>query len=230
MTICLRSATVWRSSSRARTRISTLRSRRASSVATSPCSLLRNSSPMFCTVVPSSATRRRSKTIWTSGWPPGRARTDVGQPGDGVHAFDRFAGQQIEGAQTVAADFHFYWGAEGKISGPREFELEFGDVSEKIAHCFDGYLFADFWREPHVEVGGVLLFVRGRAAGLGAAADEGKDRGDAIETAHLPINGGNLGGGLLQRGARAPFEIDEEFALAHLWDQFQPEVARPFED
>ena len=155
----------------------------------------------------------------------GRTRTDVGQPGNGVHALDRFAGQQIEGAQTVAADFHLYWGAEGKISGPREFELEFGDVPEQAAHCFDGRLFTDLWREPHVEMGGVLLFVRSRAASLGAAADEGKDRGDAVETAHLPVNGGDLGGGLLQRGASAPFQIDEEFALAHLRDQFQPQIA-----
>ena len=152
----------------------------------------------------------------------GRARPDVGQPGDGVHALDRFAGQQIEGAQTVTADFHLYRGAEGKISRAREFVFQFGDIPEKIAHCFDGCLFADLWREPHVEVGGVLLFVRGRAAGLGAATDEGKDRGDAIETAHLPVNGGDLGRGLLQRGASAPFQIDEEFALAHFWDQLQP--------
>ena len=71
-------------------------------------------------------------------------------------------------------------------------------------------------------MGGVFLFVRGRAAGLGAATDEGKDRGDAIEAAHLPVNGGDLDGGLFQRGASAPFEIDEEFALAHLRDQLQP--------
>ena len=28
----------------------------------------------------------------------GRARADVGQPGNGVHALDRFVGQQVEGA------------------------------------------------------------------------------------------------------------------------------------
>ena len=110
-----------------------------------------------------------------------------------------------------------------KVSGPREFELEFGDVPEEAAHCFNGRLFADLGCEPHEEVGGVFLFVRGRAAGLGAAADEGKDRGDAIEAAHLAVNGGDLDRGLLQRGTSAPFQIDEEFALAHLRDQFQPQ-------
>ena len=68
----------------------------------------------------------------------------------------------------------------------------------------------------------MLLFIGGRAAGLATAADEGKDRGDSIEAADLPVNGGDLSGGLLQRGASTPFQIDEEFALAHLWDQLQP--------
>ena len=152
----------------------------------------------------------------------GRARADVGQPGDGVQALDRLLGQQVERTQAVAADFYLYRGAEGKVRGPREFELQVGDAPEEAADRFNGRLFAHLRREPHVEVGGVLLFVGGRTPGLGAAADEREDRGDSTEPADLPIERGDLGGGLLQRGARAPFEIDEELALAHLWDQLQP--------
>ena len=114
----------------------------------------------------------------------GRRRADVSQSVDGAHTLDGGVGQEFQRVQAVAADFDFDGGAEREIRRLRESELKVGHVGQKLAHRLDDVFFRrDCDLESHVELGGVFFLVRGRAAGLAAAADQGEDRGYAVKGA-----------------------------------------------
>ena len=56
-----------------------------------------------------------------------------------------------------------------------------------------------------MQLRGVFFFVGGGTAGLATATYKGEDRGNAFERADSSVDGGDVQGGLFERGARAPF-------------------------